>query len=92
LSILKVSIMQIKAARMLLDWSQTELAKRSGVSEPTIKRLEASQGDLGGREGTREKIVAALYRMGIRFANGDEPAVKLIRQVAPKTKPKGRSK
>ena len=36
----KVSIRQIKAARALLGWSQETLAKASGVSIPTVKRLE----------------------------------------------------
>jgi transcriptional regulator with XRE-family HTH domain len=72
--------MQIKAARMLLGWSQTELAKRSGVSEPTIKRLEAVDGPLGGREETRAKIIAALKRACIQFTNGDEPGVKLVKR------------
>lgn len=67
MSILKVSIRQIKAARALLDWSQEDLAKESGVSIPTIKRLEAEKGDLGGRENTAQKLRAALERSGIEF-------------------------
>jgi transcriptional regulator with XRE-family HTH domain len=67
LSILKVSIRQIKAARELLAWSQEEIAKASGVSIPTIKRLEAAGGDLGGRPETNEKIVAALEKAGVEF-------------------------
>ena len=31
----------VRAARMLLRWEQKNLARRSGVSLPTIKRLEA---------------------------------------------------
>ncbi len=67
MSILKVSIRQIKAARALLDWSQADLAAASGVSEPTIKRLESSSGELGGRSETIEKIVAALENAGVSF-------------------------
>ena len=48
MSIPKVSIRQIKAARALLAWSQEELAEKSGVSTPTVKRLESSDGPLGG--------------------------------------------
>jgi transcriptional regulator with XRE-family HTH domain len=78
-SILQVSIAQIKAARMLLSWSQAQLAKRSGVSDPTIKRLEAIDGPLGGREETGEKIRAALERAGIEFIeeNGGGAGVRL---------------
>lgn len=72
MSILKVSIRQIKAARALLDWSQSDLAAASGVSEPTIKRLESASGELGGRSDTTEKIVAALEAAGVTFiATGD---------------------
>lgn len=68
MSILKVSIRQIKAARALLNWSQAELSLRSGVSEPTIKRLESpDKGALGGREETTSKLVTALENAGIQF-------------------------
>lgn len=77
MSILKVSIRQIKAARELLGWSQEALAEVSGVSIPTIKRLEAADGELGGRPQTGEKIMAALTKAGVEFTNGDEPGVKL---------------
>jgi predicted transcriptional regulator len=71
MSILKVSVRQIKAARAMLDWSQSELAERSGVSEPTVKRLEASDGELGGRAGTAQKIIDALVDAGAEFLDGD---------------------
>ena len=77
MSILKVSIRQIKAARELLAWSQDRLATASGVSLPTIKRLESAEGDLGGRDETQTKIVAALEKAGIEFTNGDAPGVRL---------------
>jgi transcriptional regulator with XRE-family HTH domain len=77
LSIPKVSIKQVKAARSLLGWSQEDLAERSGVSIPTIKRLEAEDGEIGGRAETGEKITGALEKAGVEFTNGDEPGVKL---------------
>ncbi|WOC15409.1 helix-turn-helix transcriptional regulator [Pseudochrobactrum sp. MP213Fo] len=68
MSILKVSIRQIKAARALLNWSQANLALKSGVSEPTIKRLESpDSGSIGGREETAAKLVSALQEAGIEF-------------------------
>ncbi len=77
MSRLKVSIRQIKAARELLAWSQDHLAKASGISLPTIKRLESEDGALGGRDETQEKIVSALQKAGIEFTNGDGPGVRL---------------
>jgi predicted transcriptional regulator len=81
LSILKVSIKQIKAARGLLGWSQEAIAKESGVSIPTIKRLEAAGGDLGGRPATGEKIVAALEKAGVEFLDDGQG----VRLTPPKT-------
>ena len=79
MSILKVSIRQVKAARSLLGWSQDRLASASRVSEPTIKRLEANDGELGGRRETAAKIVGALEKAGVEFTNGDAPGVRLTR-------------
>ena len=73
----KVSIPQIKAARALLGWSQDDLAAKSGVSQPTIKRLEAKGGQLGGRAETGDKIRRALEKAGIEFTNGNSPGVRL---------------
>lgn len=77
MSILKISIRQIKAARSLLGWPQERLAEASGVSLPTVRRLEAADGDLGGRKDTAEKIVTSLEAAGIEFTNGGQPGVRL---------------
>jgi predicted transcriptional regulator len=78
-SILKVSIRQLKAARTLIGWSQEELAANADVSLPTIKRLEAADGLLGGRQMTAQKIKSALEKAGIEFIdeNGGGPGVRL---------------
>ncbi|NBC33646.1 MAG: helix-turn-helix domain-containing protein, partial [Alphaproteobacteria bacterium] len=75
----KLSIGQIKAARALLDWGQAELAAASGVSEPTIQRLEAGSGRLGGRPATVAALVGALEAAGVAFIpeNGGGPGVRL---------------
>src|SRR6476661_7827654 len=75
----EISVRQLKAARALLAWSQSELARRSGVSEPTIARLESIDGDLGGRADTAGKIIAALKAGGLEFTNGDQPGVRRAR-------------
>jgi transcriptional regulator with XRE-family HTH domain len=78
-SIPKVSIRQIKAARALLGWSQDDLAGAANVSIATIKRLEASDGPLGGRDQTAEKIIIAIVSGGIEFIdeNGGGGGVSL---------------
>jgi predicted transcriptional regulator len=76
-----ITIRHVKAARALLGWSQADLAAQSGVSEPTIARLEsADDGELGGRAGTVEKIQTALEQAGIEFSNGGSPGVRLIKK------------
>ena len=78
-SILKVSIRQVKAARSLLAWSQENLAAAADISVPTIKRLEAQDGPLGGRDETGVKIRSALESAGVEFIyeNGGGPGVRL---------------
>jgi predicted transcriptional regulator len=78
-SIPKVSIEQVKAARALLRWSQVDLASASGVSWPTIKRLEAKSGPIGGRVDTAAAIRAALEAAGVEFIeeNGGGAGVRL---------------
>ena len=79
MSIPKVSIRQVKAARSLLAWSQERLAVAADVSLPTIKRLEAHDGPLGGRDQTSSKIRLALESAGVEFIdeNGGGPGVRL---------------
>jgi ribosome-binding protein aMBF1 (putative translation factor) len=86
-SILKVSIRQIKAARALLDWSQEQLATAAEISVPTVKRLEAQDGPLGGRTETGSKIRLALEQAGVQFIdeNGGGPGVRLRKRQRAKT-------
>jgi predicted transcriptional regulator len=90
-SILKVSIRQIKAARALLSWSQAELAEAAGVSTPTIKRLEARDGPIGGRANTATKIRTALEDGGVEFIeeNGGGRGVRLRRRARPREQRSG---
>ncbi len=83
-----ITIPQLKAARALLGWSQSDLAERSGVSEPTIARLESFDGHLGGRAETGAKIRSALEKGGIEFIdeNGGGPGVRLRKAQSAKKK------
>lgn len=83
MSIEKISIRQVKAARALLGWSQEDLAEASGISVPTVARLEAQDGDLGGRASTAEAIRTALESAGAVFLpeNGNGPGVALRKGV-----------
>lgn len=82
MSIEKISIRQVKAARALLGWSQDDLATASGVSMPTIARLEAKDGKtIGGRASTEQAIRLALEASFIEFImpNGGGFGVRLNR-------------
>ena len=68
---------QIRAARALLKWSGRRLSESSGVSYPTIQRLESRDGPIGGLAETGAKIRAALESAGVEFTNGDAPGVQL---------------
>jgi predicted transcriptional regulator len=87
-SIRKVSIRQIKAGRALLDWSQDQLAAAADISVPTIKRLEANDGPIGGRGGTVDKILNAMEAAGVEFIdeNGGGPGVRLRRPAKEKSR------
>jgi predicted transcriptional regulator len=78
-----ITTRQVKAARALLRWSQGDLAQHSTVSEPTIARLEAEDGPLGGRPETAAKIFKALVDAGIEFIpdNGGGVGVRLVNRL-----------
>jgi len=68
---------QLRAARALLEWSQVTLAAKSGVSLPTIKRLEPGNEPIRVRVDVLERLNQALVAAGVEFTNGDQPGVRL---------------
>jgi transcriptional regulator with XRE-family HTH domain len=58
---------QMRAARALLGIDQRELAQRSGLSLPTIQRMEASNGVVRGNVDSLMKLVDALAANGIEL-------------------------
>jgi transcriptional regulator with XRE-family HTH domain len=72
-----ITAAQLRAARALLGWSQQELANSSGVSKPTIARLELETGPRGGYESTQFKLVAAFESAGVEFLNHGHPGVRM---------------
>jgi transcriptional regulator with XRE-family HTH domain len=67
----------VRAARMLLRWDQKELARKSGISLPTIKRLESQPGALSAYADTIATIRKTFEDQGIEFFDGDAPGVWL---------------
>ena len=60
---------QMRAARALAGMEQKTLAKASGVSLPTIQRMEGSNGVVRGVIESLTKVMAALEAAGIEFIN-----------------------
>jgi len=62
-----ITAAQLRAARALLGIDQRELAQRSGLSLPTIQRMEASDGVVRGNVDSLMKLVHALAANGIEL-------------------------
>ena len=67
----------IRAARALLRWEQKDLAVASGISLPSIKRLESQPGPLAAQDRTVMALRAAIDRAGVEFTNGGQPGVRM---------------
>ena len=72
-----IAIEQIKAARALLEWTQEDLAKQSGLSKPSINTLERRIAN--PKKETLDAIQRSLEAAGIEFIEG--PGVKLTSSV-----------
>lgn len=60
---------QIKAARAMLDWSQEDLARASGLATNTIRNLEL--GGISPRSATNIVLRQAFENAGIEFQEND---------------------
>ncbi|RJF88053.1 XRE family transcriptional regulator [Oleomonas cavernae] len=66
-----ITASQLRAARALLGIDQRGLAGLSGLSVPTIQRMEASDGVVRGNVDSLMKLVGALNAAGIELIDGD---------------------
>jgi transcriptional regulator with XRE-family HTH domain len=69
-----ISGAQLRAARALLDMDRKALAELSGVSLPTIQRMESANGVVGGTVDTLMKVVEALEQAGVELIAEDAPS------------------
>jgi transcriptional regulator with XRE-family HTH domain len=60
---------QLRAARALIGIDQRELAQRSGLSVPTIQRMESSDGVIRSNVDSLMKLIDALSVSGIQLIN-----------------------
>jgi transcriptional regulator with XRE-family HTH domain len=72
---------QIRAARALIGWSQTEVATAAGLSIPTVKRAEAD-GGIHVSDDAMVAIANALKKAGVEFIseNGGGAGVRLAKR------------
>jgi predicted transcriptional regulator len=81
---------QMRAARALLGIDQKTLADLSGLSVPTIQRMEASDGNVRGVVDSLTKVVAALEQAGIELIGEGVPSAgsgRGVRLRSPASKP-----
>ncbi len=62
-----ITAAQLRAARALLGLDQRKLAELSGLSVPTIQRMEASGSVIRGNVDSLMKLVSALTAAGIEL-------------------------
>ena len=68
-----ITAAQLRAARLLLGIDQRRLAELSGLSVPTIQRMEASETMVRGNVDSLVKLITAFDAAGIEMI--DEGAV-----------------
>lgn len=67
-----ITARQIKAARALLGWSQPQLVAASGVSLPTIVRMESSVGPGRSSAANVDAVRQSLETAGVIFLPADD--------------------
>jgi transcriptional regulator with XRE-family HTH domain len=83
-----ITAAQLRAARAMLGMDQRTLAELSGLSVPTIQRMEASEGVIRGNVDSLMKLVGALDAGGIELisdnaiSSGGGRGVRLKRPAA----------
>ena len=62
-----ITASQLRSARALVAMEQQQLAQLSGLSVPTIQRMEASEDVIRGNVDSLMKLIAALDAAGIEL-------------------------
>ena len=74
---LAIAAEQLRAARALLGWSQTELANQAGMSLPTVKRVETERGPKVSDEARLRYSARRVGGVEFIDQNGGGPGVRL---------------
>jgi len=76
-----ITAAQMRAARALLGIDQRRLAALSGLSLPTIQRMEASNGVVRGNVDSLMKLVGSLQDAGVELIGENAPSTSAGRGV-----------
>ena len=76
-----ITAAQLRAARALLGIDQRELARLSGLSTPTIQRMEACQGSVRVVVDSLEKVMTAIAHAGVELIVEGAPSTGVGRGV-----------
>ena len=81
-----ITAAQLRAARALIGMDQRDLAAASGLSLPTIQRMEASEGVIRGNVDSLMKLIGALEAAGVELINEGSVSEKGGRGIRLKTR------
>src|SRR3989339_798195 len=73
---MSITTAQIRGARGILNWSQSDLAERTGISATSIGSIEKGQSQ--PRESTLQSIQQAFENTGIEFLENEGVRKKLF--------------
>ncbi|MET3755002.1 transcriptional regulator with XRE-family HTH domain [Rhizobium binae] len=68
-ALIVITAAQMRAARAILGIDQRQLAELTGISVPTIQRMEASADVVRGNVDTLMRLLAALDSAGVEVIN-----------------------
>jgi len=71
-----ITAAQLRSARALLGVDQRQLAELSGLSVPTIQRMEASEGVIRGNVDSLMKLIAGPDGAGILLIGEGESSAE----------------
>ena len=72
---MKITPAQLRAGRALANLSQADLAAVTGLSLPTIKRVESDR-DVSVSDDAIAALKLAIEEAGVEFTNGGRPGVR----------------
>ncbi len=83
-----ITAAQLRAARALAGLDQRKLAELSGLSLPTIQRMEMSEDLIRGNVDSLTKLIAAFDSIGVEFLRESADGGRGVRLKKPAVAPR----